>query len=342
MDHYAADGIEFVLLIGNPAPDGNGPAALPMKQVWPRRGATSDQDSVTDYFFADLTGNWDLDGDTYYGEWTDYALPGGVDLLAEVTVGRIPYYGDPAALDAILQKTMDYESDPGGEWRLSALFPMGFQEAGYDGAPLAEQIWDDYLATAGFSRWRQYQQGSAACGPDSAYPSEQELRGGTLVRDRWAAGRYGLVVWWGHGDESATQVGYQGCWDGTLLDSAQTVVFDSSQRAFVYQNSCLNGYPEDPTNLGYALLQRGAVATVSASRVSWFNTGEGYGDFDGSTTNAGIGYEVVRRLAAGMPVGQALYAAKGSLAPQMATRLMNAYDFNLYCLLYTSPSPRDS
>jgi hypothetical protein len=105
---------------------------------------------------------------------------------------------------------------------------------------------------------------------------------------------------------------------------------DDDHPSFVYQCSCTNGYPENTGNLQYSILKRGGIATVSASRVSWFNTGTGYGFFDGSTTNSGIGYEYVHRVADGLKASEALYGAKSSMTPESNTRLMNWYDFNLY------------
>jgi hypothetical protein len=99
--------------------------------------------------------------------------------------------------------------------------------------------------------------------------------------------------------------------------------------SFVYQNSCMNGYPEYDGNLQYALLKRGAVGAVAATRVSWFNPGIGYGDFDGSATNSGIGYEFTKRLVEGQGAGDALYNAKSGLTPGNNTQLMNLYTFNL-------------
>jgi hypothetical protein len=330
-NNYVAYSIEYVLLIGNPTPAGTGATAVPMKMCWPRLGAGSDEESPTDYFFADLTGDWNKDGDAYYGEYTgDWGVAGGVDFMPEVYVGRIPFYGTYADLDSILQKTMDYANATNIGWRSSILLPMSFSQSGYDGAPMAQQMWDDYLSGAGYSRWRQYQQGNGACGPDSIYPSDQELRGGTVVRDRWAANDYGIVCWWGHGSATSASVGYDGCWDGTLFDNGQTASLDDGHPSFVYQCSWLNGYPENTDNLQYAILKRGGIATVSASRVSWFNTGVGYGDFDGSTTNSGIGYEYVERVANGLTASEALYGAKSSMTPESNTRLMNFYDFNLY------------
>ncbi len=50
---------------------------------------------------------------------------------------------------------------------------------------------------------------------------------------------------------------------------------------------------------------------------SWFNTGVGYGAFDDSTTNSGIGYEYAQRLAAGQSAAEALYNAKSSMSPNL-------------------------
>lgn len=331
-NNYVAYAIKYVLLIGDPTPDGAGATDLPMKMCWPRNDESdSDKESPTDYFFADLTGDWNKDGDQYYGEYVgDWGVPGGVNLAPEVYVGRIPFYGSYSDLDSILQKTIDYANESSTSWRKSILLPMGFQAAGYDGAPLAQQMWNDYLSAAGYSRWTQYQQGSDACSLDSTYSSNQELRGGTVVRDRWAANDYGIVAWWGHGSPTETAVGYGGCWDGILFNSTQTSSLDDDHPAFVYQNSCTNGYPEDSANLQYSILKRGGIATVSATRVSWFNTSVLYGYFDGSTTNSGIGYEYVHRVADGLTASEALYKAKSSMTPESNSRLMNYTDFNLY------------
>ncbi len=331
--NYISLGIKYVLLIGNPSPYESGEGDVPQKMCWPRLGAGSDENAPTDYFYADLTGNWNKDGDAYYGEWSQDMGAGGVDFAPEVYVGRIPVYSAAySTLDAILQKIIDYERESGGiAWRKSALLPMGFQSAGYDGAALAEQMRDDYLAGAGFTSWRQYQQGTAFAADNSIYASEEELRGNTIVRDRWAANDYGIVCWWGHGSATSTSVGYNPNWDGTLFSYSYCSSLDDAHPSFTYQCSCTNAYPENSNNLAYSILKQGGIETVSATRVSWFNTGVGYGAFDGSTTNSGIGYEYVKRLVINeYPAGNALYLAKSSMTPESSTRLMNYYDFNLY------------
>jgi hypothetical protein len=329
--NYASMGIEYVLLIGDPHPYESGEGDIPMKMCWPIT-SSSYYMTPTDYFYADLTGNWDKNGDECYGEWgIDYPVSGGVDFAPEVYVGRIPVYNaDYTSLDSILQKIIDYETSSDNSWRGNILMPMGFQSAGYDGAPLGEQMKDDFLDSNDYSSWRVYQQGNSECGLNTIYTSEEELIGGTVVRDRWAANDFGIVCWWGHGSSTSTSVGYSGCWDGTLFSSSYCSSLDDDHPSFTYQCSCTNAYPESSSNLAFSVLKKGGIATVSATRVSWFNTGIGYGEFDGSTTNSGLGYEYIMRLAQELPGGVALYQAKQSMSPEMSTRLMNWYDFNLY------------
>ena len=342
INNYITDSIEYVLLIGNPDPDdptlADPVGDVPMKMCWPRCTTSSDDldecVAPTDYFYADLTGNWNKDGDLYFGEYGagKDGGTGGVDFAPEVYVGRIPVYSAAyTTLDNILQKIIDYEDEINPmSWRKSALLPMSFLEATYDTASLAEQMKDYYLTAAGYSSWTQYQQGSGACGLDSSYASDEELSGSTVVGDRWAANDYGLVLWSGHGGPDSAAIGYSGCWDGILFSNLQTSSLDDDHPSFVYQASCNNGYPELASNLQYALLKQGAIGTVGATRVSWYNSMIGYGFFENSTTIHGIGYRYVKRLVEGQAAGDALYNAKTSPPPPSATSLMNYYDFNLY------------
>jgi hypothetical protein len=85
VNNYQAMGIEYVMLIGNPDPDDpmydsdigdeiNDPTYMnddyiPMKQVWHNLpGGLTHWGDATDWYYADLTGNWDADGDGFYGE----------------------------------------------------------------------------------------------------------------------------------------------------------------------------------------------------------------------------------------------------------------------------------
>lgn len=330
-DNYVALGIKYVLLIGNPAPYESGEGDVPMKMCWPRYGVGDGYENApTDAFYADLTGNWDLDGDGLYGEWSDYSTAGGVDFSPEVYVARIPVYSaNYAVLDSILQKTIDYETSGSTDWRKSALLPMSFSDGGTDGAYLGEQMKNDYLSANGYSIWRMYQHGvSGSCTLDSTFASEENLRGGSIMSNRWAASDFGIVSWWGHGNVQGAYVGYGSCSDGAFMLSGDAPGLDNAHPSFTYQCSCLNGYPEYSSSLQYAILKNGGIATVGATRVSWYSPGQTV--FGSSTTNAGMGYEYVKRLVSGKPAGDSLQQMKSSMHPYSNAGLMNCYVFNVY------------
>jgi hypothetical protein len=331
--NYISYGIQNVLLIGNPSPYESGEGDVPMKMCWPRNNQTWEtgyKNAPTDYYYADLTGNWDLDADGYYGEYPHDTAPGGVDLSPEVYVGRIPVYGaDYASMDSILQKIIDYENEGNTAWRKSALLPMSFSDSSTDGAYLSEKMKTNYLNAAGYSSWRMYQQGSDCPAANSSFTSEEELRSGLYVRDRWAANDFGIVSWWGHGNGTGAYSGYSGCGSGAFFTSPYCSVLDDDHPSFTFQGSCTNGQPEAGNNLQYSILRQGGIGTVGATRVSWYGPGET--SFVDSPSNAGIGYEYVKRLVAGNTAGNALYSTMQSVVsvndPEF---LMNAFDFNLY------------
>ena len=335
INNYESMGIVYVLLIGNPDPDSGD---VPMKMCWPRNHKSSYKESPTDYFFADLTGNWDLDGDMFFGEYDGDRGQDGVDFDAEVWVGRIPVYGsDYASLDSIFRKIIDYQSDSGDiSWRNKALLPMaisnyqGEPQSSYDltdGAILAEHMISGYLDDNGFSWYTLYEKAGDL---PSAYSCDIPLTRDN-VKNEWPNG-YGLVCWWGHGSQTGANRKY---WIGdtqympSFFQSGDTAVLDDTLPSLVYQCSCSNGYPENSGNLGFSLLKKGAAGTVSASRISWYEVGWSNPSFN-TGDNASLGYYYMERLAQDNSCGEALYIAKSNLTSGGAEIWMNLQDFNLY------------
>lgn len=70
-NNYLPLGIDYVLLIGNPDPDNPADPVDPIGDI-PMKMCLVNPLTFklvpTDYFYADLSGNWDLDGDQYFGE----------------------------------------------------------------------------------------------------------------------------------------------------------------------------------------------------------------------------------------------------------------------------------
>jgi len=352
-NNYQALGIKYVLLIGNPDPDdpkddSDSYGDIPMLMTYPREGTNyypEDIESPTDYFYADLTGNWDSNGNGIYGEPWD-----NIDLYPEVFVGRIPVYNnDITQLDAILKKIMNYGCTY-GEWRKRVMLPMAISnyenENGdthakrTDGRELPKYVVENILKPNGFSWFVMYEtEGLNPVSTNAPYFNASINR--TNVINEWNKG-YGIVFWWGHGSYDAVWRKYWVKDDGdnvpeddefnwlAFLHIQDVSSLNDQKPAIVYQCSCYNGYPEKSNNLGYELLKKGAIATVSSSRVSWYRYGlwtpDGYSD------NAEIGYEFVKRVVKGKPLGEALYMAKANLIPNSRYHeyMMNMMDFNLY------------
>ena len=297
--NYVSKAIKYVLLIGDPNP---ATGAVPMKMLWPRYDTTTYREAPSDYFYADLTGNWDRNGNGYYGDPGDFGA-GGIDLFPEVIVGRIPFYGSFSDLDSILQKTIDYESGGiGGSWIRNVLVTMKPSDANTPGYQLGEAIKNDAANPAGFSPTGAGFEIPPQWGNDAANPAGF---GATRVYDQTyglnpppdyipctydnalaAINQHaGFWFWWTHGNETLAD---------QVFSTDRTANLDDHYPSFTFQCSCLNGTPERSDNLGYALLKRGAIATDSATRVSWYYPGQV--DYTNTDSNAGMTYRYAVKL----------------------------------------------
>ena len=306
--NYISRNIEYVLLIGDPHPDAGD---VPMKMLQPY----SNYESPSDYYYADLTGDWDLDQDGLYGEeYGDFGI-GGVDRNWEVLVGRIPYYGNMKELDRILSKIIFYENERREKagWRKKALLAMEPSDASTPGYHLGEAIKADVIRPD--SEWgyhRVYEERYGLAPSPETYPCTVDN-----VTKAWNGSRFGAIFWWTHGWA-------QGASD--IMDLTHAATLNDSFPGFTFQSSCHNSYPEVTNNLSYALLQNGAIATVGATRVSWYYPGQTY--FAGSSSNAGMTYEYARRLIdEEIDSGHALYEMKQVLFSNI---WMNFTVFNIY------------
>lgn len=307
--NYLTKGFHYVLLIGNPNPS---TGAVPMKMLWPRHNSTTYQEAPSDYYYADLTGNWDRDGDGYYGEDIQDFGTGGIDLYPEVIVGRIPYYGVISDLDSILQKIIDYESGTyGGTWVRNVLLSMKPSDSSTPGYNLGEAIRNNIVLPADLTTTRVYEQTyGLSTAPDYTPCSYAN------VLTAWQK-HAGFHFWWTHGNETTA---------ADIMYTNQTQYLDDKYPSFVFQCSCLNGYPEVTNNLGYSMLKRGAVATDCATRVSWYYPAET--DFTKTDSNASMTYKYADKLITdGLPCGDAHYAMMVEVPNGI---WMNHCVFNLY------------
>jgi hypothetical protein len=308
-ENYLSQNIKYILLIGNPHPQ---TGDLPMKMLWPRSYADRDRQAPSDYFYADLTGNWDLDNDGLYGEWGDDFGTGGVDIDVDIIVGRIPFYGVISDLDSILQKIIDYETGvTGGAWIRKFLFSMKPLDSYTPGYQLGEAIKNDVAVPSGFTSTRVYDQNYGLNPPPEMTPCTT-----SNVLAAWQ--QYaGFHFWSTHGSHTSAS---------NIFNSSMCPQLDDAYPSFTFQGSCHNAYPEYSNNLGYSLLKNGAIGTVSATRVSWYLIGQT--TFTNTSSIGGIGYRYAMDLAGQrMPCGEALYTVFTEIPFSL---WMNFCVFNLY------------
>jgi len=305
---YASLNVKYVLLIGNPSPISGD---VPMKMLWPRRTSLSYREAPSDYYFADLTGNWDRNADGYFGAPEDFGT-GGIDRYPEVLVGRIPYYGSISDLDLILKKIVDYESGIiDGSWVKNVLLSMKPSDANTPGYHLGEAIRKDIALPNGFSTTRVYDQIYGLSPAPDYTPCNY-----SNVLNAWQK-HAGFHFWWTHGNETTAS---------DIMYSGQTQALDDSYPSFVFQCSCLNGSPEHSNNLAYSLLKRGAIATTAATRVSWYYPGQTV--YTNTDANTGMCYRYAARLIKDhMPCGDAHYQMMIDVPNEI---WMNHCVFNLY------------
>ena len=369
---YAAEGIRYLLLIGNPHPSSfDSATSVPMKVTYPNGSAVP-----TDMYYSDLSGNWDLNGNGRFGELGDIG-PGGINRLPDVYVGRVPFYGSYEALDSVLAKFIAYQGATGDlSWRSRALIAPAISNHGpQDNNNNGQADWGSHQRTFGddwgaalsslaqnagmgaytlFERHGVYSDGSA-------FPLRAANAALTLENmvNAWRHG-YGFVAWWGHGWAEGA---HRRVWvhDNTRHDritqhaqETESPAFMTSNAAwqlnnaypaFVVQVSCMNGYPESGSNLGYRLLQNGAVGTISSSRLSYYVLGPwSYPGDPGLGDNPTLAYQVLDRMSRlDESIGQALayYRAHAQIWGSGAL-WQNMLVSNLYgdpALSFTSSTP---
>lgn len=317
-DNYVNLNLQYVLLIGDPDPsDGD----VPMKMLWPRRNATNYtqyKEAPSDYYYSDMTGNWDLDGDGYFGEYGDDTGTGGCDKNFEFIVGRIPYYGSVSDLDNILTKLVCFTYEPLSmcSWRENVILPMEPSDASTPGYHLGEAINDDFVQPkTGWNSHRIYEEDYGLPDPPETTPCNY-----SNVYNAWIADHPSVALWWTHGSSTSA---------ADIMNTSYAAQLNDSLPAFTFQCSCNNAYPENSSNLAYSLLKNGSPGTNAATRVSWYYVGQT--SYNNSASNSGMTYEFAERFIQDEETnGYSLFDLKQDLSYYSDAIWMNFCVFNQY------------
>jgi hypothetical protein len=291
------------------------------------------QNLPTDFYYSDLDGNWDLNGNGLAGEYPGDAGDGGYDFGPEVIVGRFPAHYDPNFLDAYLYLASAYDSATDLHGRNRVLLPgamVGFnglspgmenQDSGATlnviGNHLADL--DDKLV---FTRMFE-EEGFFK----STLPNDYALSYEHLVNSfRYG---HGLTIWFAHGYPTYTErMIWEDDADGngvceyteynhkTMLDSFGTdAFFDAATQTFLWQISCLNGYPELEYNLGAMMLYTNSVGSICATRSAFgeYTPGDTWKPDPATGASETLAYYWAEQMTTGATVGEALAYVKATI-----------------------------
>jgi|GEM_PF-4851945 len=165
-DNYLILPIEYLLLVGNPDPESGD---VPMKKTWLYR-YTDNTDNYgidemdirrfypTDYYYAELTSDWDSNKDGNYGvgsngpEGTDDTTT--VDKYAELLVGRFPFYNENFDnLDSLFRRAIVYENTvkDSAEYRKNIFLAMPMLGGDWSGHGAGENVVTKVLTNHGYT-----------------------------------------------------------------------------------------------------------------------------------------------------------------------------------------------
>ncbi|HEC76133.1 MAG TPA: hypothetical protein ENI33_02595 [Thermoplasmatales archaeon] len=277
IDKYEEWGINYVLIAGSRN-------KIPMRECYPLRDYHENDYMVpTDYYYADLTGDWDGDGDSYFGEITQDKP----DFYPEVYVGRMPS-DDTDKMKSMCERIINFEKN-NGAWKKNVLllgaiiFYENQSQAGYklhrsDGATLMEECRKDIFEPNGLLCTTMYEKKGIR---PSIYEYDYPLNHSNVLSE-WKKG-YGIVNMLGHA--SNVQIDRL-VWDhddgnnipeypGELkyipfLRGSDSDDLSIEKPPIVYTSGCYQLWTS--RNIGRVFMEDGAaVAFIGSTAGSWYN-----------------------------------------------------------------------
>ena len=193
---------------------------------------------ATDVYYQCLDGNWNADGDSYYGEgYYDATDPGdAADLFPEVWVGRAPV-STRADAQLFVNKTLQYTKTPVGDYENSVLyfaevlFPQVWNPGDFvslDGAQLAEETLPYLRSHPGVRYTRLYENHTDSRWEPGSLPENRQTVIDSLNRG------YNVSVHIGHGYRNVMAVGF----DQNLVNADALALSNGSRLTNLYSINC--------------------------------------------------------------------------------------------------------
>jgi len=277
-DFYEKEKVQWVLLAGD-AEDN----LIPIRQVYnpdvviigggeSEYSSWDDYYKPTDFYYADLTGSWDDNNNSVWGESIEYN--GEIDEISwvpEVYVGRLPA-DNPYELSLMINKTLKYETDPFmGDWMNKMLLAGGISlySPPEDEARLMEYIWKNYVVDE--MNFTHLAKTTSSFTPTIPLPPNSlGSLSSTSFRTEFNSG-YSTVIIAGHSNptvitDESSETYYT---NGDALSSGNV-----DMPSLFYGDTCTtSSYDKGDYSIGERLITRadsGAIGYISGLRVNWY------------------------------------------------------------------------
>ncbi|UYP45299.1 hypothetical protein NEF87_001584 [Candidatus Lokiarchaeum ossiferum] len=279
ISYYEIYPIEWILLMGDTD-------LIPIRYVYnPDTPLVKDNENFgseylkpTDFYYADLTGNWNIDGDEYWGEhweWNGSTKVGEkeLDYDPEVYVGRFPA-NTISELNSIIDKTIFYENGSNaGDWMGRYVSISGLsngpnpEEGDPDGeheGVVSQYIIDNLIE--GNMDWVHYYE-------NSYYTPIEDSRVSILTKTKALTAinnGASILAYAGHGSASAFSAKY------ALSSSDVSSLTNYGRYSMIYADACsTNRFDGDTLGEEFVLSQGNAgIGYIGALRLSWYYPGD--------------------------------------------------------------------
>ena len=251
--NYVPDKRNFLLLVGSHQ-------TIPMPLLKPDPIFVDDYQVYTDYFYADVHGNFDADGDGVLGEWYD----DDYDLWPEYLVGRIPW-DEPERIAALADDIVWFETVDDFDFFNHVMLGAVTVAIPGDASLIMSAIRDLSLAPTGYASTTFFEPNPLTTGD---FPFDSDT-----LKTMWPQWPAGLFMFAAHGnDHEAGGVGY----DFLTVDDIPYYRENIAMPGVVMSTACRNLKPDRYDNLGAEMLGSCAVSIVgSTSQTDPGPVGEG-------------------------------------------------------------------
>ena len=286
-DYYEREDIQWVLLAGDAEEN-----LIPIREVYnpdvvvvggeSEYSTWDDYYKPTDYYYADLTGSWDSNNNSIWGESAVYTEDlDEISWIPEVYVGRLPA-DNIFELSVMVNKTLKYETDPFiGNWMNRMLLAGGVSSyyqyhsdptkliTDEDEARLMELIWEDYtIFEMNFTHLAKTTSSFTPAIPPP--PNNLTSLTATSFRNGFNSG-YSTVIIAGHSDPTViTDDSHEEYYDNVDASSSSNLNMPS----LFYADACTtSSYDKGDYSIGERLINEadsGAIGYIGGIRVNWY------------------------------------------------------------------------